>query len=86
MAAKNKRNPAALILEERYQPDVRGIFALHITASRRQDELLAEAKALHDASPISAARELLAEAEEIRGRLHALEEGCCNPNPRERPS
>jgi hypothetical protein len=80
ITAKKSRRPRTPA-PDREAPDIRHIFALHIQASQRRDELLKEARALQAAGRISAARKLLNQAQEIQQRLTALELECLAPNP-----
>jgi hypothetical protein len=76
MAAKNKRPKRAEPADIDPRPDIRQVFALHVEACRRRDELLEEARELQAAGKIRAARKHLTQAEEIQERLTALEDEC----------
>lgn len=77
MAAKNRKKGRVRTRRDRDAPDIppspHDVLMLHMQASKRRDELLGEARDLQAAGKISAARKVLAEAEEIQRRLHALE-------------
>ena len=71
LAAKNKRMARRGATER--EPDIRDLFALHVTASQRRDALLEEVRVLQAAGKIREARKRLEAAEEIQHRLTALE-------------
>ena len=73
MAAKNKSKGRK---HADRPPDVQEIFALHFHASRRQEEIVAEAKELQKAGKLREARALLKQAKEIGKHLKALEDHC----------
>jgi hypothetical protein len=51
------------------------MLRLHMEATKRLEDLVAECKRLHDAGKKRAAKKVLAQADEVRARLKALEEG-----------
>ena len=73
MAAKNKpksRRPSA---DAARQADIRNVFALHMQAGCRVDEILEQVHALRFAGKIREAKALLKQAEVIQKGLRALE-------------
>jgi hypothetical protein len=69
MAAKTRRPPRRATIE----PTFIKAFHLHVEASSRLDALCIKIAALRDAGKLRQARQLMRVAEELRGRIEALE-------------
>lgn len=81
MVAKNKPRRSAPYATERAAPDIQEIFALHHQASRRLKQLDEEAAELREAGKIGQARQIAAQAAEVRRCLTALEQEVRPVNP-----
>jgi hypothetical protein len=79
VAAKNKAK--ARRTRAHPIPDIRQVFAVHLQASQRRDELLEEARALQAAGKIREARRAFKQAETVHQHIEALEQEVRGPRP-----